>query len=300
MAKRGLGQGVEAFFPENAGEGTQKAGAISLLGEKSDESVLKLRMTAVEPNREQPRKFFDEEKLEQLSESIKENGIIQPIIVEKKGEGRYEIVAGERRWRAAKKAGLKEIPAIVRDYTDQQRLVVALLENVQREDLNPIEEAQAYKELIDKGLKQEEVAEKVGKSRPVIANSLRLLQLDPEVQSMVISGEMSSGHARALVAVENKDEQRTLAKRVLKENMTVRGTENLIKNVNKPAKEKKKKEKEDKALKLIYEDYEEKLKAATGTKVKITGETDGAGRLEIEFYSADDLERIAKKLLSKT
>ena len=291
---------MEAFFPENAGEGTQKAGAISLSGEKSDESVLKLRMTAVEPNREQPRKFFDEEKLEQLSESIKENGIIQPIIVEKKGEGRYEIVAGERRWRAAKKAGLKEIPAIVRDYTDQQRLVVALLENVQREDLNPIEEAQAYKELIDKGLKQEEVAEKVGKSRPVIANSLRLLQLDPEVQSMVISGEMSSGHARALVAVENKDEQRTLAKRVLKENMTVRGTENLIKNVNKPAKEKKKKEKEDKALKLIYEDYEEKLKAATGTKVKITGETDGAGRLEIEFYSADDLERIAKKLLSKT
>ena len=300
MAKRGLGHGLENFFPENDIPASGGSGKLTLSGEPTDEAVLKLRIASVEPNKGQPRKTFDDEALEQLTDSIKENGVIEPIIVQKTDRGRYEIVAGERRWRAAKKAGLKEIPAIVREFTDEQRLVIALLENIQREDLNDIEEAQAYKKLIDDfGLKQEEVAKRVSKSRTAVTNSLRLLKLEPEVQSMVISGELTSGHARALIPIENPDEQKSLAEKVVKENLSVRATENLIKNVNKPERERKKKEKEDRALKLIYKDYEEKFKNATGTKVTITGEGDGAGKLEIEFYSADDLERIAKLLLSK-
>ncbi|MCR5303189.1 MAG: ParB/RepB/Spo0J family partition protein [Lachnospiraceae bacterium] len=300
MAKsRGLGRGVEAFFPENNNSKPGDVGVISLSGETTDEAVLKLRITSVEPNRGQPRKTFDEEKLAQLSDSIKEHGVIQPIIVKKIDDKRYEIVAGERRWRAAKEAGLKEIPAIVREYADQKRLEVSLLENIQREDLNPIEEAEAYKQLIDEfGLKQDEVADRVSKSRVAITNSLRLLKLEPEVQTMVVSGELTTGHARALIPIEAPEEQKSLAKRIVKEKLNVRDTEKLIKNVNKPEKERKKREKEDKALKLIYEDYEKKLKTATGMKVKITGEGDGAGRLEIDFYSADDLERIARKLIS--
>lgn len=243
----------------------------------------------VEPNRKQPRKNFDEDALQELSDSIKQFGLIQPILVQDRKD-HYEIIAGERRWRAAKMAGLKEVPVIIRDYTEQEIMEISLIENIQREDLNPIEEAQAFRRLLTEfHLKQDEVAERVSKSRAAVTNSIRLLKLCDEVQQMVIDEMISTGHARALLAVEDPAQQYDLAQRIFDEKLSVRDVEKLVKNLHKPAKVKKL---DDKAIQAIYLDIEEKLKQKLGTKVTVTSKGEGAGKIEIEFYSHEDLDRL--------
>lgn len=244
----------------------------------------------VEPNRKQPRKSFDEDSLQELSDSIKQVGLIQPILVQDRKD-HYEIIAGERRWRAAKMAGLKEIPVIIRDYSEQEIMEISLIENIQREDLNPIEEALAYKRLLEEfNLKQDEVAERVSKSRTAVTNSIRLLKLGEKVQQMVIDDMISTGHARALLAVENPEEQYILAQKIFDEKLSVRDVEKLVKNLHKP--EKSKKDGKDKTLQAIYQDIEDKLKQRLSTKVTVTSKGEGSGRIEIEFYNHEDLDRL--------
>ena len=231
-----------------------------------------------------------------MAESIKHYGLISPILVQDKKD-HYEIIAGERRWRAAKIAGLKEVPVIIREYTEREIAEIALIENVQREDLNPIEEAMGYKRLIEEfDLKQEEVAECVSKSRSAITNSLRLLKLSEEVQKYLVDGELSMGHARALLAVEDSEKQTFLAKKIINEKLSVRDVEKLVKNLDKPVKEKPT---PDTQLQAIYESYEEKIKQSLATKVKISPsvKTKGAGKFEIEFYSTEDFERILERIM---
>ncbi len=290
MAKRGLGKGLDALIPDY------------VESEKKEESIVKnavadgahqevyVDINKIQPNRDQPRKNFNEEALENLAGSIKQHGLITPILVQDR-DTYYEIVAGERRWRASKKAGLKEVPVIIRKFTEQEILEIALIENIQREDLNPIEEALAYKKLMTEfNLKQEEVADKVNKSRTAVANSIRLLKLCDNVQKMVIEGDLTTGHARALLGIEDPNEQYRVALKVYNDKMSVRDIENLIKNMNKPAKEKKK---INESLKAIYEQNEESLKQYLGTKVSISSKDDnGAGKIEIEFYSHDDFDRL--------
>ena len=249
----------------------------------------------VEPNREQPRKNFDEDSLLELAESIKQFGLLQPILVQDR-KSYYEIIAGERRWRAAKMAGLKEVPVIIKDLTDQEIVEISLIENIQREDLNPIEEALAYKRLLTEfHLKQDEVAERVSKSRTAVTNSMRLLKLCEEVQQMIIDDMISTGHARALITIEDAEQQYTIAQKIFDEKLSVRDVEKLVKNLNTPPKQKKTVQ-TDQALEIIYQDVEEKLKQALGTKVLISSKGGGSGKLEIEFYSHDDLEKITDKL----
>jgi len=265
--------------------------ATKLLEEKGTRGTLKITM--VEPNREQPRKNFDEDKLVELSESIKKHGVITPILVQDRGD-HYEIIAGERRWRAARLAGLKEIPAVIGKYTEQEIAEISLIENIQRDDLNPIEEAQAYKKLMDDyKLKQDEVADRVSKSRSTITNSLRLLKLCDRVQQMVIDESISTGHARALLSVDSPETQFELAQRVLDEKLSVRDIEKLVKNIGKPQKEKNPTKKE---LDVFYKDIAETLKSTLGTKVNVSGKGDGTGKIEIEFYSNSELDRIIAKL----
>ena len=248
-----------------------------------------VKITKIEPNREQPRKNFDEDALLELSDSIKQFGLLQPILVQDR-KTYYEIIAGERRWRASKLAGLKEVPVIIRNYTEQEIVEISLIENIQREDLNPIEEAQAYKRLLTEfNLKQDEVAERVSKSRTAVTNSMRLLKLCDEVQQMVISDMISTGHARAILSVEDPRQQYELAQKIFDEKLSVRDVEKMVRNLGKPAKEKKA---ADKGLDVIYEDIQEKLKNTLGTKVAISSKGDGAGRIEIEFYSHEDLDRL--------
>ncbi len=298
MAKqtRGLGKGLDALIPQTGTSTLKKSGMTEINSEKIDgELVQKVRITKVEPNREQPRKNFDEDALQELSESIKEHGVISPILVQDKKD-HYEIIAGERRWRAAKLAGLKEVPVIVKHYSDQEILEISLIENIQRENLNPIEEAFAYKKLLTEfNLKQDEVAERVSKSRTAVTNSMRLLKLCDKVQQMVIEGMISTGHARTLIGIEDPEQQYQLAMKIFDEKLSVRDAEKLIKNINKPGTHRNKKE-TDEALKIIYQEMEEKMKQAVGTKVAITPKENGAGKLEIEFYSHDDLDRIADLL----
>lgn len=257
------------------------------------DSVVMVNISKVEPNREQPRKNFNEDALQELSESIKQYGIVEPLIVQKR-DGYYEIIAGERRWRAANLVGLKEVPVIVKEYTELEIVEIALIENLQREDLNPIEEALAYKRLLEEfNLKQDEVAEKVSKSRAAVTNSIRLLKLCPDVQQMLIDDMISSGHARALLAIEDPSVQYTIAQRVFDEKLSVREIEKLVKNINKPIIEGKKKNNQ---VKDIYKDLEEKLKNRLNTKVSITGKEDGSGKIELEFYSHEDLDRITELL----
>ena len=228
--------------------------------------------------------------MQELSDSIKQYGVISPILVQDRKD-HYEIIAGERRWRAAKMAGLKEVPVIIRDYTEQEIVEISLIENIQREDLNPIEEAQAYKRLLDEfNLKQDELADRVSKSRVAVANSIRLLKLAPDVQQMVIDEMISPGHARALIGIENLQEQYNLAQRIFDEKLSVREVEKLVKNLHKPTKRKKKLD--DKTLLAIYHDEEEKMKKKLGTKVSVISKGEGAGKIEIEFYSHDDFERV--------
>ena len=259
--------------------------------------LFRSRITQIEPNREQPRKNFDEDALQELADSIKQFGLLQPILVQDR-KTYYEIIAGERRWRAAKLAGLKEVPVIIRDYTEQEIVEISLIENIQREDLNPIEEAQAYKRLLTEfNLKQDEVAERVSKSRTAVTNSMRLLKLCDEVQQMIIDDMLSTGHARALISIEDPEQQYTIAQKVFDEKLSVRDVEKLVKNLNKPEKIKKEAA-EDSGLDVIYQDVAEKLKQSLGTKVEISSKGNGTGKIEIEFFNHDDLDRIID-LLSK-
>ena len=290
MAKRGLGKGLDTLIPSI---GNQKTGTKTENEIKIEGASIKVGIGKVQPNKGQPRKNFNEDALEELADSIKLHGIISPIIVQDRNH-HYEIIAGERRWRAAMKAGLKEVPVIVKNYTDEEIMVISLLENIQREDLSDIEEAQAYKKLIDEfGLKQDEVAEKVSKSRTAITNSIRLLKLSSEVQQMINDDMITAGHARALISIEDPDEQYRIAQQIFDEKMSVREVEKLVKNLGK-TKPGKKEKKIDKALEAIYKDIEEKLKQKLDTKVSVipSSKNDGSGKLEIEFYSNDDLEKI--------
>lgn len=254
-----------------------------------------IKISRIEPNEGQPRKSFDEETLKELADSMKEYGILQPLLVKRKG-GNFQIIAGERRWRAAKMAGLKEVPVIVREYNKQQSVEIALIENVQRADLNPIEEALAYQQLMQEfGLKQEEIALRVSKNRAKITNSIRLLKLAEPVQQLLISGEISSGHARALLGLEDKEQQIALASQIIEKGLNVRQVEKLVKMMTKPQKdEKEKEESEEKDLSFIFRDLEEKMKGIMGTKVMIHQKDKNKGRIEIEYYSASELERIVE------
>ena len=292
MAKpRGLGKGLDLMIPNMVGEDKKTNKIIEPVEKEKNETYVKI--TKVEPNREQPRKHFDEDALQELADSIKQFGLLQPILVQDRKDY-YEIIAGERRWRAAKLAGLKEVPVIIKNYTEQEIVEIALIENIQREDLNPIEEAQAYKKLLTEfNLKQDEVAERVSKSRAAVTNSIRLLKLSDKVQQMVIDDMISTGHARALLAVEDPNEQYNLAQKIFDEKLSVRDIEKLVKNLHKAPKPKKL---DDKALQAIYQDIEEKLKQSLSTKVSISSKGEGAGKIEIEFYSHDDLDRLLEMI----
>ncbi len=290
-AKRGLGKGIDSLIPVKS-EPEQTSQDIQQEGDK-----VMVSLSLVEPNRKQPRKSFNEDKLEELADSIKQQGVLIPLMVRHNGN-MFEIIAGERRWRASKKAGLKEIPVIIRDdLTEEQIFEIQLIENIQREDLNPIEEALGYERLIKEfHMKQDEVAEKVSKSRVAITNSMRLLKLSLEVQQMVIDEKLTTGHARALISVEDPDKQIALAERIFDEKLSVREAEKIVKQLDKPVKEKAEKKKND-SLEAVYRDLEERCKNAVGTKVDIISKEDGAGKIEIEFYTPDDLEKITDRLM---
>ena len=262
---------------------------------KPGEQVLIVKLTKVEPSREQPRKQFDADALQELAESIKQFGVLQPLLVQKK-EDYYEIIAGERRWRASKLAGLKEVPVIVKEFTEQEAVEISLIENIQREDLNPIEEAMAYKRLMEEfHLKQDAIAERVSKSRTAVTNSMRLLKLDDRVQQMLIDEMISTGHARALLALESKDAQAEAAVKVFDEKLSVRETERLVKELLNPVQKKEEKPK-NQAEELVYKNLEEKIKQIIGSKVAINRRTDNKGKIEIEYYSQEELERIVELL----
>ena len=286
--KSGLGKGLDALIPAGNKKASVKKETEPVIIEKIVEKkgVETLKITEVEPNREQPRKNFNEDALLELSDSIKQYGVIQPLIVQKKGD-HYEIIAGERRWRAAKMAGIKEIPVIIKDYSDQQVMEISLIENIQREDLNPIEEAMAYKNLMEEfHLKQDEIAEKVSKSRTAVTNSMRLLKLDKRVQQMMIDDMISAGHARTLITIEDPDVQYNIATKIFDEKLSVRETEKMVKLLQKPE---VKKEKAEKVNSFIYKDIEEKIKAILGTKVTVDHRSNNKGRISIEYYSNDVL-----------
>lgn len=296
---KGLGRGLDSLIPNTVGvnESKNNEGGKEEKKEQEKTSEVLVKITMVEPNREQPRKNFDEDSLLELAESIKQFGLLQPIIVQDR-KSHYEIIAGERRWRAAKKAGLKEVPVIVKNLTEQEIVEISLIENIQRENLNPIEEAQAYKRLLTEfHLKQDEVAERVAKSRTAVTNSMRLLKLCDNVQQMIIDDMISTGHARALITIEDPEQQYAIAQQIFDEKLSVRDVEKLVKNLNKPEKVKKTVQ-ADKSLEAVYGDIEEKLKQKLSTKVIITPKGNGAGKIEIEFYNHDDLEKLMD-LLSK-
>lgn len=294
MASRGgLGKGLDALIP--AGNTIKSAKQGDNNDTKQTETIVKI--TKVEPNREQPRKNFDEDALQELADSIKQFGLLQPILVQDRNDY-YEIIAGERRWRAAKLAGLKEIPVIIRNYTNQEIVEISLIENIQREDLNPIEEALAYKRLLEEfHLKQDEVAERVSKSRTTVTNSMRLLKLCSGVQQMIIDDMLSTGHARALIPIEDADMQLQLAQRIFDEKLSVREVEKIVKGILRPDEGKAKQEKTPQNIQYIYQDIENKLKERLSRKVEITSKgKNGSGKIEIEFYSNDDLDRLIESL----
>ena len=287
--KRGLGKGLDSLIPTNVMmESEVKHATVSTASsaEEGKDGTLMVKLSKVEPNREQPRKNFDEDSLQELAESLKQFGMLQPILVQNRGDY-YEIIAGERRWRAAKIAGLKEVPVIVRELTDQEIVEISLIENIQREDLNPIEEAQAYKRLLTEfHLKQDEVAERVSKSRTAVTNSMRLLKLCDEVQKMVVDDMISTGHARALISIEDPEEQYLIAQKIFDEKLSVR-------EVEKPPKPPKE---ENKTLQAIYQEISERLKQSLSTKVSVSAKQNGAGKIEIEFYNHEDLERLLERI----
>lgn len=290
-AARGLGKGIDTMIPNKIG-GDSKTGNTSKKPEIGKD-VVYVKIGKVEPNREQPRKNFDEDALLELSESLKQYGVLQPLIVQDKKDY-YQIIAGERRWRAAKLAGLKEVPVIVKKLTDQEIVEISLIENIQRENLNPIEEALAYKRLLEEfHLKQDEVAERVSKSRTAVTNSMRLLKLDERVQQMVIDELISTGHARTLLGISDIEQQYTLAQKIFDEKLSVRETEKLIKKIQNPKPETVKIQEEN-SMAVFYEDIEQKLKDILGTKVSVNQKDNKKGKIEIEYYSNDELERIVE------
>ncbi len=293
VSKRGLGKGLSNLIPGGDSLDKTETKVVEKIVEKKvivkEPAETKVKISQIEPNRNQPRTNFDEDALQELADSIRQYGVIQPIVVNKKDDY-YEIIAGERRWRASKLAGLKEVPVIIKEFSAQEVMEVALIENIQREDLNPIEEALAYQRLIkDYNLKQDEIADKVSKSRAAVANSLRLLKLDERVQKMLIDDMISSGHARPLIGVQNGDKQYALAMKVFDEKLSVRDIEKLIKDMNKEPKVKEVKKPQND---FIYRDMEEQLKNIMGTKVVIHNKDNNKGKIEIEYYSQDDFERI--------
>lgn len=288
VVKKGLGKGLDSMIPEKV-EST-KSEPIKKEEDVSRETLININ--EIEPNKGQPRKNFDEDAIQELADSIKQFGIIQPLILQKKDKY-YVIVAGERRWRAAKVAGLKKIPAIIKDYSPQEIMEIALIENLQREDLNPIEEALAFQNLIKEfNLKQDEVAERVSKSRVAVTNSMRLLKLDSKVQQMLVDGMISSGHARTLLAIEDSDVQYQVALKVFDEKLSVRETEKLVKTILTTKEDSLKETAFTKEDSFIYRDIEEKMKKIIGTKVCIKKKANNNGRIEIEYYSTEELERI--------
>ena len=295
--KSGLGKGLDSLIPNKKNDisdsKVEKKQEKENDSPKSGESVV--RSNEGEPNRDQPRKDFDEDALMELADSIRQFGILQPLLVQKK-KNYYEIIAGERRWRAAKLAGIKEVPIIVKDYTDQEIVEISLIENIQRENLNPIEEAMAFKRLLQEfQLKQDEVAERVSKSRTAVTNSMRLLKLSPRVQQMIIDDMISTGHARALLAIDDEEQQFILANKIFDEKLSVRETEKLVKALKNPKKEVKKEKPE---YTFIYENIEEQIKNIMGTKVSVNQKANGKGKIEIEYYSEEELERIYDLLMT--
>lgn len=300
--KSGLGRGLDALFPEKTVQSKPKTvktvkeeKKVAVDTKKSSQQETSngermMKISMIEPNREQPRKKFDEDALQELSESIKQYGILQPLLVSDKKDY-YEIVAGERRWRAAKMAGLKEVPVVVKEFSTQEIVEISLIENIQREDLNPVEEAMAYKRLIDEfHLKQDEIAERVSKSRTAVTNSMRLLKLDSCVQQMMVDEMISAGHARAILAISDPEQQYNAAMKVFDEKLSVRETEKLVKSILTPTK--KKPVVSNPTEDAIYESLEEKMKGITGTRVFIHRKKNNKGKIEIEYYSRDDLDRI--------
>lgn len=302
VRKGGLGKGLDSLISpsssaKSSANSEKKEPEVKVV-EKIVEKVVekpaevRLKIGELEPNREQPRKNFDEDGLIELADSIRQFGILQPILVKKK-QDYYEIIAGERRWRAAKLAGLKEVPVIIKEFSDQEAVEISLIENIQRESLNPIEEAIAFKRLMDEfHLHQDEIAERVSKSRTVVTNSMRLLKLDDRVQQMVIDEMITTGHARALLAIEDKEQQYFFATKVFDEKLSVRETERLVKEVLNPKVRKKKET--DSAQDAIYQSLEEKIKGIVGTKVSIRRGSKQKGKIEIEYYSQDELERLVE------
>lgn len=288
-AKKGLGKGLDSLITNKV----EKPIEVKPAGKVDENGAVLMNINKVEPNREQPRKKFDEDALLELSESIKQFGVLQPLLVTERDDY-YEIIAGERRWRAAKLAGVKEVPVIVKKLTEQEIMEISLIENIQREDLNPIEEAQAYKRLLTEfNLKQDEVAERVSKSRTAVTNAMRLLKLNEKVQQMLIDEMLTTGHARALLAIEDQEKQYEIAQRIFDEKLSVRDTEKLMKNLqNEKADVTTPTNKIDPQLRAIYNDLEEQMKALIGTKVFINPKDDKKGKIEIEYYSQDELDRI--------
>lgn len=302
VKKSGLGRGLDALFPEKSvpaksgAQDTKEKTAVHPVktSEKKEEKTaggpVIVKISKVEPNREQPRKKFDEDALLELSESIKQYGILQPLLVSDK-KSYFEIIAGERRWRAAKMAGLKEVPVVIKEFSDQEIVEISLIENIQREDLNPVEEAQAYKRLIEEfHLKQDEIAERVSKSRTAVTNSLRLLKLSPRVQEMVVDEMISAGHARAILGISDFETQEMIALKVFDHKLSVRETEALVRKILKPSRQKE--TVSNSAEDAVYESLEEKMKGITGTRVFIHRKKNNKGKIEIEYYSREDLERI--------
>ena len=295
VKRSGLGKGLDSLIPDNKSSKMVKK---TVEAPKTPENVsgqIMMKINEVEPNREQPRKNFEEDALLELADSIKQFGVLQPLIVQKKKDY-YEIIAGERRWRAAKLAGVKEIPVIIKEYTDQEIVEISLIENIQRENLNPIEEAMAFKKLLTEfHLKQDEVAERVSKSRTAVTNSMRLLKLSDKVQQMIVDDMISTGHARALLAIDDPEQQYILANKIFDEKLSVRETEKLVKDIKNPKKEKHKKEIQNS---FVYENLEERMKSVIGTKVHVNHKPNGKGKIEIEYYSDSELERIFELLMS--
>lgn len=297
VKKSGLGKGLDSLIKDNSS--AKKTAAVNTSSEnkaeemKSGEQMMKINM--VEPNRDQPRKKFEEDALLELADSIKQFGVLQPLLVRKRKDY-YEIIAGERRWRAAKMAGVKEVPVIIKDYTEQEIVEIGLIENIQRENLNPIEEAMAFKKLLEEfNMKQDEVAERVSKSRTAVTNSMRLLKLDERVQEMIVDDMISTGHARALLAIDDKEQQYDLANKIFDEKLSVRETEKLVKEIKNPKKPKMKKKVENE---FVYTDLENRMKEVMGTKVNISSKGNGKGKIEIEYYSDDELERMFEMIMS--
>ena len=317
--KNGLGRGLDAFFPDRTSvvkEPARKTITKTVKTEKKSDVAEKqtnptvakkqtadsktgamiVKISSVEPNMDQPRKQFDEDALMELSESIKQYGVLHPLLVSDKKDY-YEIIAGERRWRAAKLAGLTEIPVIVKEFSEQELVEISLIENIQREDLNPVEEAMAYKRLIDEfHLKQDEIADRVAKSRTAVTNSMRLLKLDERVQQMVIDEMLTTGHARALISIEDRDLQFQMANQIFDNKLSVRETEKLVRKLGEEKEETTKTKEPD--VEIIYRNLEEKVKEILGTKVQISHKKNNSGKIEIEYYSNEELERIIELLES--